>query len=69
MLKTKPSPRSLFNIGALVLAAASAALWYLGKTDHAFVAVVAGCVCFFLGVRSESKARRDSEDAALRAGE
>ncbi|MBK9216881.1 MAG: hypothetical protein IPM59_15035 [Chloracidobacterium sp.] len=54
----------LFQILAVVLAAAAGVLFWLGNTDGLFIAAVLGAVCFFLSVRfqiKESNNRRTAE--------
>lgn len=50
----------LFQILAIVLAAAAGVLFWLGNTDGLFVAAVLGAVCFFLSIRFQVKERMRS---------
>ncbi len=54
---------TVFQILAVVLAGAAAYFLYAGNRDGAFVAVVLGCVAFFLNVRFQVKARNKIRDA------
>lgn len=53
----------LFQILAVVLAAAAGVLFWLGNTDGLFIAAVLGAVCFFLSVRFQIKGRNDARAA------
>lgn len=47
----------LFQIVAVMLAATAAYFLWAGNKDGAFVAVVLGCVAFFLSIRFQVKER------------
>jgi uncharacterized membrane protein YdjX (TVP38/TMEM64 family) len=49
----------LFQLLAIVLAAAAGVLFWLGNTDGLFIAAVLGSVCFFLSIRFQVKERND----------
>lgn len=56
----------IFQIAAVVLAGAAAYFLWIGNRDYGFVAVVLGCVSFFLSVRFQVKERnrvREAENA------
>ncbi len=53
----------LFQILAVVLAAAAGVLFWLGNTDGLFIAAVLGAVCFFVSIRFQVKARMAGRDA------
>ena len=46
-----------FQISAAVLAGAAAYFFWAGNPDYTFVAVVLGCIAFFLSIRFEVKER------------
>lgn len=56
-----------FQVSAAILAAAAVYLLWIGKSDAAFVAAVAGSVSFFFNIRTQVKERnriREKERAA-----
>jgi hypothetical protein len=53
----------LFQILAIVMAAAAGVLFWLGNTDGLFVAAVLGAVCFFISIRFQVKDRNDRRAA------
>ncbi|MBP9664886.1 MAG: hypothetical protein KBD94_09700 [Pyrinomonadaceae bacterium] len=52
----------LFQILAVIFAAAAGVLFWLGYTDGLFVAAVLGAVCFFLSIRFQVKGRMANRD-------
>ncbi len=56
----------LFQIAAFVLAVVAAYFLWTGNKDGVFVAAVAGCVAFFLSVRSQVMERRRKREAEAR---
>lgn len=54
----------LFQILAVVMAAAAGVLFWLGNTDGLFIAAVLGAVCFFISIRFQVKQRNEQRAAA-----
>ncbi len=54
----------LFQILAIVLAAAAAFFFWNGNKDGAFISAVFGCVSFFLSIRTQVKERNRLREAA-----
>lgn len=52
----------MFQILAVIFAAAAGVLFWLGNTDGLFVAAVLGAVCFFLSIRFQVKGRMANRD-------
>lgn len=54
----------LFQLLAIVLAAAAAFFFWNGNKDGAFISAVFGCVSFFLSIRTQVKERNRLREAA-----
>ena len=52
----------IFQVFAVALALAAAYFLWAGNKDGAFVAVVLGCVAFFISIRFQAKARTAAND-------
>ena len=57
----------VFQVLAVGLAAAAVYFFWVGNSDGAFVAVVLGCVSFFLSIRFQVKVRNDIREAQREA--
>ena len=56
----------IFQAVAAILVGFAAYFFWLGNSDGAFVAVVVGCVAYFLSVRFQAKERNRVRDAERR---
>ena len=59
----------IFQLMAVVLAGAAAYFFWGGNRDYTFVAIVLGCLAFFLSIRFEVKARNETRAAEREANE
>ena len=57
----------VFQIAAVVLAAADAYFLWSGNKDAAFLTAVFGCVSFFLSVRTQVKGRNQIRELETQA--
>ncbi len=57
----------IFQAAAAALAILAAYFLWFGSKDGAFVSAVAGCVAFFLSIRSQVQERRRKRDAETQA--
>ncbi len=54
----------IFQITAVLLAAAAGYFYWVGNQDGMYVSAVLGCVAFFFSIRTQVKQRNDERDAA-----
>ena len=57
----------LFQIISVVLAAVAGYFYWIGQRDYTFVAIVLGCLAFFLSIRFQVKERNKIRDAEREA--